>query len=79
MIAVVEKNQKKEKAKKYRLTWNTIARPVTQTVPNRKKKSRQELKTELRRRVSDESFLFIEDRKPAGFRWWDVINEISML
>lgn len=37
---MVEKNEKKERAKKMRSFW-TCARPVTQTVPNKKAYNRK--------------------------------------
>lgn len=51
---MLQKNIEKLKNKKRRNQW-TCARPVTQIVPNKKKKSRQQLKKELRKRFEDYS------------------------
>lgn len=54
MIAVLEKNRKRLENKKRRGIW-TCARPVTQVVPNRKKRTRQQNRQELRRRIREDS------------------------
>lgn len=43
---MVEKNQKKKKAKTHRVEW-TCARPVTQIVPNKKAYSRKRYKDKV--------------------------------
>ncbi len=40
---MIEKNRKKQQAKRFRNFW-TCARPVTQSVPNRKAYNRKRLK-----------------------------------
>lgn len=54
MMKVLEKNRKKLENKKRRGMW-TCARPVTQVVPNRKKRTRQQNKQELKRRIREDS------------------------
>lgn len=49
---MLEKNKKKLENKKLRNSWS-CARSVTQIVPNKKKKSRQQLNKETRRRFED--------------------------
>ena len=49
---MLEKNKKKLENKKLRNSWS-CARPVTQIAPNKKKKSRQQLNKETRRRFED--------------------------
>lgn len=51
---MLEKNKKKLENKKLRNSWS-CARPVTQIVPNKKKRSRQQLKKELRKRFEEYS------------------------
>ena len=51
---MLEKNRKKLENKKLRNSWS-CARPVTQIVPNKKKKSRQQLNKETKRRFEDYS------------------------
>lgn len=51
---MVDKNKRKLEAKQRRNTW-TCARPVTQVVPNKKKKSRQQFKRELKNRFEEYS------------------------
>lgn len=51
---MVDKNKRKLEANQRRNTW-TCARPVTQIVPNKKKRSRQQLKKELRKRFEEYS------------------------
>lgn len=52
VMEMLEKNKKKLESKKLRNSWS-CARPVTQIVPNKKKKSRQQLNKEARRRFED--------------------------
>lgn len=49
---MLEKNKKKLENKKLRNSWS-CARPITQIVPNKKKKSRQQLNRETKRRFED--------------------------
>lgn len=49
---MLKKNIQKLEDKKRRNSW-TCARPVTQIVPNKKKKSRQQLNRETKRRFED--------------------------
>lgn len=51
---MLEKNKKKLENKMLRNNWS-CARPVTQIVPNKKKKSRQQLNKETKRRFEDYS------------------------
>lgn len=49
---MLKKNIQKLEDKKRRNSWS-CARPVTQIVPNKKKKSRQQLNRETKRRFED--------------------------
>ena len=51
---MLKKNTQKLEDKKRRNSW-TCARPGTQIVPNKKKRSRQQLKKELRKRFEEYS------------------------
>ena len=51
---MLKKNIQKLENKKRRNSWS-CARPVTQIVPNKKKKSRQQLNRETRRRFEEYS------------------------
>lgn len=53
---MLQKNVEKLRMKKRRNTW-TCSRPVTQVVPNRKKKTRQQLRKELKDIVRSEGRL----------------------
>lgn len=51
---MLQKNTEKLENKKRRNQW-TCARPVTQVVPNKKKKSREQFKRELKNRFEEYS------------------------